>query len=123
MMFFTPGELFPWTVGYETVTAAGIGLNMASHCRWSFQNGSLFGSEKVPDTACHYCAEKNHCPGKIRIPDMFACMNKKIIFTDCNQNYHYSNVLSAGDNRRHPRAFSAMAVKGSARSTCRYTNF
>lgn len=61
MMFFTPGELFPWTVGYETVTAAGIGHNMAPHCRWSFQNGSLFGSEKEPDTAWYGLHRSLYC--------------------------------------------------------------
>ena len=54
--------------------------------------------QMIPCTSCHYCVEENHCLKKIRIPDMFACMNKKKIFNDWNQNYYYSNVLTSGDN-------------------------
>ena len=41
-------------------------------------------------TACRYCTAG--CPKQISIPDLFACMNVKKVFNDCNANYYYSNV-------------------------------
>lgn len=56
----------------------------------------------IPCTACHYCVEENHCPKKIRIPDLFAVYNAKKTFHDWNADYYYHQVLtkdhgSAGD--------------------------
>lgn len=49
----------------------------------------------IPCTACHYCVEENHCPRKIRIPDLFACMNSKMIFHNWNANFYYEDVVTA----------------------------
>lgn len=55
----------------------------------------IFNSlEMIPCTACHYCVEENHCPKMIRIPDLFACLNKKNVFHDWNMDYYYSSVLT-----------------------------
>lgn len=51
--------------------------------------------DMIPCTACHYCVEENHCPKHIRIPDLFACLNKKNIFHDWNMDYYYENVLTS----------------------------
>jgi predicted aldo/keto reductase-like oxidoreductase len=50
--------------------------------------------EMIPCTACRYCIEENHCPKKIRIPDLFACMNKKKMINDWNQDFYYGSVLT-----------------------------
>ncbi|WP_294409573.1 aldo/keto reductase [uncultured Ruminococcus sp.] len=55
--------------------------------------------EMIPCTACKYCIEENHCPKKIRIPDLFACLNKKKVFNDWNQNYYYDAVLTAHNGK------------------------
>ena len=55
--------------------------------------------EMIPCTACKYCIEENHCPKNIRIPDLFACLNKKKVFNDWNQNYYYSEVLTAHNGK------------------------
>ena len=43
-------------------------------------------------TACRYCTAG--CPKQISIPDLFACMNAKKVFNDCNANYYYSNAYT-----------------------------
>lgn len=48
----------------------------------------------IPCTACHYCVEENHCPKKIRIPDLFAVYNAKNTFHDWNADYYYHEVLT-----------------------------
>lgn len=48
----------------------------------------------IPCTACHYCVEENHCPMKIRIPDLFAVNNAKKAFHDWNADYYYHEVLT-----------------------------
>ena len=50
----------------------------------------------IPCTSCHYCVEENHCPKDIRIPDLFACMNKKTAFHSWNMNFYYNTVLTNG---------------------------
>lgn len=46
-------------------------------------------------TSCHYCIEENHCPKKILIPDLFACLNSKMVFHNWNADFYYGNVLTA----------------------------
>lgn len=53
------------------------------------------GLDMIPCTACHYCADENHCPKHIRIPDVFACLNSKKAFNDWNMDFFYSSVLTA----------------------------
>ncbi|MBQ9630411.1 MAG: aldo/keto reductase [Treponema sp.] len=61
---------------------------------------ALFNSQElIACTSCHYCVEENHCPKNILIPDLFACMNKKKIFNDWNQDYYYNNVLTAKNGK------------------------
>ncbi|MFC2662027.1 MAG: 4Fe-4S dicluster domain-containing protein, partial [Eubacterium sp.] len=48
----------------------------------------------IPCTSCHYCVEENHCPKEIRIPDMFACLNKANAFHEGNMDFYYNNVLT-----------------------------
>ena len=55
--------------------------------------------EMIPCTACRYCIEENHCPKNILIPDLFACLNKKTIFKDWNQDYYYSQVLTTHNGK------------------------
>ncbi|MGN1022470.1 MAG: aldo/keto reductase, partial [Lachnospiraceae bacterium] len=52
----------------------------------------------IPCTACHYCVEENHCPKKIRIPELFACMNSKMVFHDWNADFYYGSVLTVDGN-------------------------
>lgn len=60
----------------------------------------VFGSlDMIPCTACHYCVEENHCPKHLRIPDLFACLNKKRIFNNWNMDYYYNNVLTVNDGK------------------------
>ncbi|SFG18476.1 aldo/keto reductase [Oribacterium sp. WCC10] len=53
----------------------------------------------IPCTGCRYCVEENHCPKHILIPDMFTCMNKKMIFHSWNQDYYYEDVLTVGNGK------------------------
>jgi predicted aldo/keto reductase-like oxidoreductase len=53
----------------------------------------------IPCTSCHYCVEENHCPKEIRIPDMFACLNKKNAFQSTNMDFYYNNVLTVGHGK------------------------
>ena len=48
-------------------------------------------------TACHYCTAG--CPKQISIPDLFACMNAKRVFNDCNANYYYSNAYTVHNGK------------------------
>ena len=48
--------------------------------------------DMIPCTACHYCTEG--CPMQIRIPDIFACLNKYSTFNDWNQKFYYEEVLT-----------------------------
>lgn len=51
-------------------------------------------TDMIPCTACHYCIEENHCPQKIRIPDLFACLNSKEVFHNWNMDFYYDNALT-----------------------------
>ena len=57
------------------------------------------GMELIPCTSCHYCIEENHCPKKILIPDMFACLNAKKMFDDWNQGVYYRRVLTKNNGK------------------------
>lgn len=48
-------------------------------------------------TACRYCVAE--CPKHIAIPDLFACLNSKILFNDWNQGYYYHTVLTTGGRK------------------------
>ncbi|AOZ97768.1 aldo/keto reductase [Butyrivibrio hungatei] len=54
------------------------------------------GLDMIPCTACHYCVEENHCPMSIKIPEIFACYNRKKIFNDWNQDMYYGRITSEG---------------------------
>lgn len=41
-------------------------------------------------TACRYCVAG--CPKQISIPDLFSCMNAKMVFHDWNADYYYNDV-------------------------------
>jgi predicted aldo/keto reductase-like oxidoreductase len=69
-------------------------LSEAEHEAVRKVTGVFNSLEMIPCTACHYCVEENHCPKQIRIPDMFACLNKKKVFHDWNMDYYYGNVLT-----------------------------
>ncbi len=61
--------------------------------------GVFKGFDLIPCTSCHYCIEENHCPKKIKIPDMFSCLNSKTMFSsDWNQDFYYNSVLTSGEN-------------------------
>ena len=48
-------------------------------------------------TACRYCTAG--CPKQISIPALFACMNAKKVFNDCNANYYYSNAYTVHNGK------------------------
>ncbi len=52
----------------------------------------------IPCTACRYCVEENECPMSIRIPDMFAAMNRNEAFSDGKPKQYYNNVLTVDGN-------------------------
>ena len=54
----------------------------------------------IPCTGCHYCVEENHCPKKIRIPDIFSAYNTKKTFGDWNADYYYNNVLTTNGHAK-----------------------
>ncbi len=48
----------------------------------------LGGKKLIPCTACRYCTAG--CPKQIAIPDLFSCMNNKLIHDDWNANVYYN---------------------------------
>lgn len=51
----------------------------------------LFRSKKmIACTACRYCVAG--CPRQIAIPDLFACINAKMLYHDWNADYYYHSV-------------------------------
>ncbi len=57
------------------------------------------GLDMIPCTACHYCVEENHCPMDIMIPEIFASVNRKKVFSDASQNDYYNNTLTNGHGK------------------------
>lgn len=51
----------------------------------------------IPCTACHYCTPS--CPKKIRIPDLFSCMNAKVTYHDWNADYYYNEVYTKNNSK------------------------
>jgi predicted aldo/keto reductase-like oxidoreductase len=73
-------------------------LNEAEHAAIAQVHTILRGEHYIPCTACRYCTEG--CPKRIRIPDLFACMNTKQSFHDWNADYYYHQVYT----RQHGKA-------------------
>ena len=55
------------------------------------------GQNLIPCTACRYCV--SGCPQNILIPDLFACLNKKVVFQNRNQDFYYENVLTSRNGK------------------------
>ncbi|MBQ7574742.1 MAG: aldo/keto reductase [Clostridia bacterium] len=53
--------------------------------------------KNIPCTACRYCIDG--CPKHIRIPDLFSCLNKKIMYNNWNTDYYYNTVLTVDNNK------------------------
>lgn len=51
----------------------------------------------IPCTSCHYCT--SGCPQKIAIPELFACYNKKKLFSDWNADWYYSFVYTVKNGK------------------------
>lgn len=62
--------------------------------------GEVFDSlGAIPCTTCRYCIEENHCPMNIRIPDMFSCYNRKILFKESQHWMTYDMVIADGNGK------------------------
>ena len=48
-------------------------------------------------TNCRYCIDG--CPKKILIPNLFACLNSKILNDDWNSNYYYNDVYTVNNGK------------------------
>ncbi len=57
----------------------------------------LHGKHLIPCTACRYCTDG--CPKHISIPDLFACLNAKMIFKDWNADFYYSSVYTKNNGK------------------------
>lgn len=51
----------------------------------------------IPCTSCRYCTDG--CPKLISIPDLFATMNTKRLYSDRNADYYYNTVHTAPGRR------------------------
>lgn len=51
----------------------------------------------IPCTACSYCVEG--CPKNISIPDLFACMNAKVLHKDWNADFYYEEVYTTNNGK------------------------
>ena len=70
----------------------------AEECEVLFRIAETFRDlGSIPCTACRYCIEENHCPMNIRIPDIFNCYNKMLLFNEALPWMNYGLVTS-GDN-------------------------
>ena len=59
----------------------------------------IFNSiQRIPCTGCRYCVDENHCPMKIRIPDIFATFNRFQNLHDWNSASYYNNSLTIDGN-------------------------
>ena len=58
----------------------------------------IFDSQQmIQCTACRYCVDR--CPKHILIPDVFSCLNQKMVFNNWNQGYYYNNVLTVNNGK------------------------
>lgn len=51
----------------------------------------------IPCTDCRYCVDG--CPKNILIPDLFACMNAKMVHHDWNADYYYEDVHTVNNGK------------------------
>ena len=59
--------------------------------------GIIRKKNMIPCTACRYCTDG--CPKQIKIPDLFACMNAKKVFSDWNSEFYYREVHTTKGNK------------------------
>ena len=57
----------------------------------------LHSKNLIPCTACHYCTDG--CPRRISIPELFACMNAKQLYSDWNPDFYYNTVYTKEGTR------------------------
>ena len=55
------------------------------------------GKGAIQCTACRYCVAG--CPAHISIPDLFACLNSKMIYHNWNADFYYNEVHTAGGGK------------------------
>ena len=68
---------------------SGAGLQLFPDTAQGYLDGKVSLPFAIARTACRCTADaRNRFP----FPDLFACMNVKKVFNDCNANYYYSNV-------------------------------
>lgn len=57
----------------------------------------LKGKHTIQCTACRYCIEG--CPEHISIPDLFSCMNAKVLTGDRNPDFDYNEVYTKNNGK------------------------